>query len=265
MAEHMRAMEWQEDAVHERTYEVHDPLSLESLGEVPEAVRAAWEALIVARPNQPGLLRRDVVGHCVAMHVQLDRKALSTHIPGLLRLADALALPRRPVEAWLDSLPLGTELTVVSLGRDGPLQMNVYVAPRQSGFTQPGPEPSDLRRAPGSVLWQLRLRDGEDTPAWLLFALPDAKLRYRCAAASAGVQVWNGSSVPDGAGLARRLAAVVQPDASTLADRLNLAGPALRAALHDAGLEVTGIHQNTEAEMVPVISQPPVKVLTGDR
>ncbi len=237
---HMHALEWCKGELSERTYALHDPLSLDWLGAVPQPVRAAWQDLIAERADHPGLLRRDVAGQSVAMHVEMRRTAMAGRATGLLRLADALALPRAPIEAWLAQLPENAELTVVSLGRDGPLQMNVYVAPRQTDLPQPGPPPGDIRRAPGTVCWQLGVRGGEETRGWLLFALPNAQLALRPAAQSPAIQVWTGSSVPDAVGLATRLARLVRPELAALQDRLAQADGALMQALADAGLELRG-------------------------
>ena len=56
MAVHMHALEWHDDKpeaekreLRERTYELHDPLSLQWLGDVPTDVNEAWQALIAGR------------------------------------------------------------------------------------------------------------------------------------------------------------------------------------------------------------------------
>jgi hypothetical protein len=242
MAVHMHALEWHDNDLRERTYALHDPLSLEWLGDVPADVSAAWQALIAERRGHPGLLRRDVEGETVAMHVQMNRGGIHERTPELLHLADALRLPRPPIVAWLAGLPQGAELTVASLGRDGgadkPLQMNVYVAPGQTELPQPGPPPGDLRRTPGTICWQLCGRGGEESRGWLLFALPAQTLSQRHAASSPGVQIWTGSSVPDAARLAARLAELVLPVAPTLEGRMAAAQGPLTQMLFDAGLSI---------------------------
>ena len=239
---HMHAIEWRKGELRERTYAVHEPLAMDALGDVPPTVRRAWEALIADGARHPGLLRQDVDGRSVALHVQMRRTDVAARIPGLLRLGDALRVPRAPVERWLEKMPENNQLTVVSLGRDGPLQMNVYVAPRQDDLPQPGPQPGDIRRTPGTICWNLGLRGQDETRGWLLFALPETQVPLRPAAATSAVQIWTGSSVPDATPLATHLARLVPQVPGTLADRLAAAHAPLLQALEDAGLEVRGRH-----------------------
>ena len=242
---HMRALEWAMGEVRERTYVLHDPAALDVLGDIPPAVRDAWQALIADHAGHPGLLRRDDEGESVAIHVQMLRRPVQEQLPLLLRLADTLAIPRAPIDAWVASLPTDTELTVASLGRDGQLQMNVYVAPRQASLPQPGPPPGDIRATPGTVCWQVGLRGTDEWRGWLLFALPGSGIGLRPAASSPGVHVWTGSSVPDAVRLAGRLASAVATSAPTVAGRLASAETALQQILNDAGLAVFAVRETT--------------------
>ena len=233
----MHALEWRGHDLQERTYRMHDPLDLAVLGPLPRPVQEAWLALLAARVPQPALLREDVTGDARALHVAMRRQPVIALRPELLALGRALNVPAGDAEAWLARLPNGAELTVVALGRAGPLQLNVYVAPNQDDLPQPGPPPGDLRRTPGTVHWPLHDAQTGDWRGWLLFAPPDTPLGHRPAARSPGVQICASSAVPDAAALALRLAAAVTPDQPTLELRLSHAEDALAAVLAAAGLK----------------------------
>ncbi len=233
----MHALEWRGRELQERTYRTHDPLDLSVLGPLPRPVQEAWLALLAARVPQPALLREDVTGNARALHVAMRRQPVTALQPELLALGRALNVPAGEAEAWLARLPIGAELTVVALGRAGPLQLNVYVAPNQDDLPQPGPPPGDLRRTPGTVHWPLRDAQTGDWRGWLLFAPPEMPLGHRPAARSAGVQICASSAVPDAAVLAARLAAAVTADQPTLELRMSQAERALVAWLAAAGLK----------------------------